>query len=186
MEKPRKLALLPAITVVMALIGTVLSGQTAEPTAAPAPQVVVTMAGHTLVPALGPDGAPLTAEDGSPVMTRIPLIDSVVTPGDRVVYDITLDNQTADAATDLQVGAQIAAEVLLDPFSITGPDGMRLDWAPAPEDPEIPPAYRPVFVMVEDELQMQADLETIRNLRITIPDLAAGAVATVAYSVTLR
>lgn len=163
------------------------AAQTASPSEVDAaaqadPMIGVTIAGFTLVPALAEDGTPALDEQGNPIINRIPLSDSVVTPGDAVLYVITLTNPTADAATDLQVGAHVAAEVLLDPYSITGPEGMAMEWS----DAETPEIFRPVFELVEGEIRMQADLETIRNLRLTLPELAPEASLQIEYTVTLR
>ena len=155
---------------------------TATDTAPPSPSVAVDIAGFTVVQAMAEDGTPLLDDAGNPVMIRIPLAESVITPGDDVVYVITLENQTPDPATTLQIGAQVAAEVLLDPYSVTSPEGLALDWA----DAESPDAFAPVFVMVEGAPVMQADLDTIRTLRLTLPELAAGAAQIIEYSVTLR
>lgn len=144
--------------------------------------ISVTIEGFTLVPALAEDGTPALDAQGNPIINRVPLIESVVTPGDAVLYVITLDNPTPDAATDLQVGAKVAAELLLDPYSITGPEGMAMEWSDA-EKPEI---FRPVFEEIEGETRMQADLETIRNLRLTLPELASEASLQIEYTSTLR
>lgn len=154
----------------------------ATDTAPPSPSVSVDIAGFTVVQAMAEDGTPLLDDAGNPVMIRIPLAESVITPGDDVVYVITLENQTPDPATTLQIGAQVAAEVLLDPYSVIGPEGLALDWA----DAESPEVFAPVFVMVEGAPVMQADLDTIRTLRLTLPELAAGAAQIIEYSVTLR
>jgi hypothetical protein len=115
-------------------------------------------------------------------MIRVALDDSVIVPGNRIHYAITLENPTPEAATDLALGAQIAPEVLLDPFAITGPEGMALEWS----DAEAPDLFRPVFEVVEGETRMLADLEAIRQLRITLPLLVSAEAATITYSVTLR
>lgn len=144
--------------------------------------ISVTIEGFTLVPALAEDGTPALDAQGNPIINRVPLIESVVTPGDAVLYVITLDNPTPDAATDLQVGAKVAAELLLDPYSITGPEGMGMEWS----DAETPDIFRPVFEEIEGEIRMQADLETIRNLRLTLPELASEASLQIEYTSTLR
>jgi uncharacterized repeat protein (TIGR01451 family) len=146
------------------------------------PVISVTIAGFTLVPALAEDGTPALDAQGNPIINRVPLVDSVVTPGDAVVYVIALTNPTPETATDLQVGAKVAAEVLLDPYSISGPEGLGMEWS----DAETPDTFRPVFEEVEGETRMQADLETIRNLRLTLPELASEASLQIEYTVTLR
>jgi uncharacterized repeat protein (TIGR01451 family) len=146
------------------------------------PVISVTIAGFTLVPALAEDGTPALDEQGNPIINRVPLVDSVVTPGDAVVYVIALNNPTPEAATDLQVGAKVAAELLLDPYSITGPEGMGMEWS----DAETPENFRPLFEENEGETRMQADLETIRNLRLTLPELAPEASLQIEYTSTLR
>lgn len=159
--------------------------QDADPVAAaqeaPA-QVQVTLAGFTLEPALAEDGTPVLDDNGDPVIQRIPLEDSVVTPGDQVLYVITLDNPTADPALDLALGAQVAGELLLDPFSFTGPEGLDIAWA----DAETPDVYRPLFEEIDGETVMTADLDALRGLRLTLPALAPAAQHNVAYTVTLR
>lgn len=142
----------------------------------------VGLTGFTLIPALTEDGTPKLDDDGTPVMIRVALDDSVIVPGDRIHYEITLENPTPEAATDLALGAQIAPEVLLDPFTITGPEGLALAWS----DAEAPDLFRPVFEVVEGETRMLADLDMIRQLRITLPVLPSTQTATIAYSVTLR
>ena len=166
----------------LALGGAAVAQDTAPAEDAAEPAVVVAMAGFTLVPALDEDGAPLLDEDGNPIILRLPLAESVITPGDAVLYVIALDNQTADIATDLQIGAQVAAEVLLDPHSVIAPEGLAMEWA----DAEAPETFRPVFEEIEGEIVMVADLETIRTLRLTLPTLDPGATALVEYTVTLR
>lgn len=158
------------------------SGEVTTQLEAVAPAISVTIAGFTLVPALAEDGTPALDAQGNPIINRVPLAESVVTPGDAVLYLITLNNPTPDPATDLQVGAKVAAEVLLDPYSITGPEGLGLEWS----DAETPEVFRPLFEEIEGEIRMQADLETIRNLRLTLPELASEASLQVGYTVTLR
>lgn len=93
----------------------------------------VAMAGYTLVPVLGDDGTQARDDQGQPVFQRRPLADSVVTPGDAILYVIRVENNTADPAKNLQIGAQVAPEVLFDPYSVSGPDvqalRMALEWA---------------------------------------------------------
>lgn len=175
-------------TLMLALIGApaAVTAQQVAPTATPpeeaATAVLVTLEGFTLIPELTEDGAPVLDDAGTPVMIRVPLAESVVTPGDRVLYVITLDNQTADPATDVQLGAQVAAEVELDPFSFTGPDGLEIAWA----DAETPDVFRPVFEQIDGEEVMTADLETLRRLQLTLPELAPTEQFQVTYFVTLR
>lgn len=166
----------------LVLAGASFAQDTAPAEDAAEPAVVVAMAGFTLLPAMDEDGAPLLDDDGNPIILRVPLAESVITPGDAVLYVITLENQTADAATDLQIGAQVAAEVLLDPYSVIAPEGLVLEWA----DAETPETFRPVFEQIEGEIVMQADLDTIRTLRLTLPALDPGAAALIEYTVTLR
>lgn len=173
---------------ILALIGApaAVTAQQVAPTATPpeevATTVLVTLEGFTLIPELTEDGAPVLDDAGTPVMIRVPLAESVVTPGDRVLYVITLDNQTADPATDVQLGAQVAAEVELDPFSFTGPDGLEIAWA----DAETPDVFRPVFEQIDGEEVMTADLEALRRLQLTLPELAPTEQFQVTYFVTLR
>ncbi|TVP69908.1 MAG: hypothetical protein EA339_13970, partial [Rhodobacteraceae bacterium] len=129
--------------------------------------VQVTFAGFTLTPDLSEDGQPVLDEDGQPVMTRLPLDDSVITPGDQVLYVITLDNPTDETATALAVAAQIPATMILDPFSITGPEGLHIAWA----DEENPTNFRPVFDEIDGQEIMAADLDLLRALRLTLPEL---------------
>lgn len=146
----------------------------------------VAMAGYTLVPVLGNDGTQARDDQGQPVFQRRPLADSVVTPGDAILYVIRVENNTADPAKNLQIGAQVAPEVLFDPYSVSGPDvqalRMALEWA----DAETPDQFRPVFVLVDDQPQMQADLATLRALRFHLPVLPVGGMAEIEYTVTLR
>lgn len=99
----------------------------------------VTTAAYTLEPELTETGAPVLDDDGEPVILRVPLDESVIIPGDVVLYVITLDNPTDDPAMNLRLGAQIAAELVLDPFSIIGPDGLVVEWA----DEENPDQFSP-------------------------------------------
>ena len=160
----------------------VLVAQDAPEATQTEPQVAVTLAGFTLAPALDEDGEPVLDDDGAPVIERVPLADSLVTPGDQVLYVITLDNQTEDPALSITLGAQVAGEVLLDPFSFAGPDGLDIAWA----DAETPDRFRPLFEEIDGETVMTADLDTLRSLRLTLPELAPEAQFLVEYTVTLR
>ena len=145
-------------------------------------QVQVTLAGFTFAPELDEDGNPVLDEDGEPVIIRVPLADSVVTPGDLVLYAITLDNATEEPALDVSLGAQVAGELLLDPFSFTGPDGLEIAWA----DEETPEDFRPLFEEIDGDVVMTADLDALRILRLTLPELAPSEQYSVEYTVTLR
>lgn len=144
--------------------------------------VQVTLAGYTLAPELTETGEPVLDDAGEPVFMRVPLDESIITPGDVVLYVITLDNATDDPAMNLQLGAQIAAELVLDPFSITGPDGLVVEWA----DGEAPDQFNPVFEEVDGEQVMTADLDALRALRLTLPELPPSDQSSVEYTATLR
>lgn len=147
-----------------------------------ATEVQVTLAGFTLAPELDDNAEPVLDEDGEPVIIRVPLADSVVTPGDAVLYVITLDNPTEEPALDVSLGAQVAGELLLDPFSFTGPEGLDIAWA----DEESPQDFRPMFEEIDGEVVMTADLDALRILRLTLPELAPSEQYSVEYTVTLR
>jgi hypothetical protein len=144
--------------------------------------IMVALAGYTLEPELDEDGVPVLDDDGQPVLLRVPLDDSVIVPGDDVLYVITLSNPTLEVAVNLQLAAQVAPEVLLDPYSFVGPEGFLLEWA----DIENPDQFRPVFVEIEGETEMQADLEVLRILRLTLPELPPTGEISIEYTVTLR
>jgi len=149
---------------------------------APPTTVQLTLAGYTLAPEMTGDGVPLLDEDGLPVILRVALDESVVTPGDEVLYVITLDNPTEEPAMNLSLDAQVAPEVLLDPFSLFGPEGLHIEWA----DAETPDLFRPVFEEIDGEQVMTADLETLRTLRLTLPELPPQEQTSIEYTVTLR
>lgn len=144
--------------------------------------VQVALAGYTLAPELSETGVPVLDDAGLPVILRVPLDDSVVTPGDQVLYVITLDNPTEDPALNLQLGAQVAGELLLDPYSITGPEGLVVEWA----DADTPDLFRPVFETIDGDVVMTADLDALRALRLTLPELAPSDQANIEYTTTLR
>ena len=153
---------------------------------APADMLSVAMAGFTLLPVMADDGTQARDDTGQPLFQRRPLADSVVTPGDAILYVIRVENSTAAPAENLQIGAQVAPELLFDPYSVAGPDAqalrMALEWA----DAETPDQFRPVFVLVDGQPQMQADLATLRALRFHLPILPVGGMAEIEYTVTLR
>ncbi len=144
--------------------------------------VQVALAGFTLEPERTETGALVLDEAGAPVMQRITLDDSTVTPGDQVLYVITVDNPTEEPAMNLQLGVQVAAELLLDPYSFIGPEGLVIDWAGA----EAPDAFAPLFVEIDGETVMNADLDDLRALRLTLPKLPPAEEFSVEYTVTLR
>lgn len=144
--------------------------------------VQITLTGFTFAPKLTESGAPALDDAGEPVILRVPLEESFVTPGDQVLYVIALDNQTEAAASNLQIGAQVAAELLLDPYSFVGPDGLLVEWA----DAETPDLFRPVFEEIDDEIVMTADLDALRALQLTLPQLPPSDQTNVEYTVTLR
>lgn len=173
----------------IALLCVLLLWGTTEPLAAqdtpadpPPLSVQVTFAGYTLIPEQSEDGQPVLDEDGQPVMTRLPLEDSVITPGDQVLYVITLDNPMPEPAMGLSVGAQISASLRLDPFSITGPENLGIEWA----DEENPTNFRPFFDEIEGQDTIAADLDTLRALRLTLPELRPEAQISIEYTATLR
>lgn len=154
----------------------------AEPAADAPTDVQVSLKGYTFAPALDEEGLPVLDEDGEPVILRVPLAESIITPGDQVLYAITLDNPTEAPAMDLSLGAVVAGELLLDPFSFTGPDGLEIAWA----DEETPAEFRPMFEEIDGEVVMTADLDALRILRLALPDLAPTEHYSVEYTVTLR
>lgn len=172
----------PAL-VLWALLLAALPAPALSETTTEAPTTVqVRLEGFTLAPALAADGTPERDESGEPVILRVPLEESVITPGDQVLYLITLDNPTAEPALDLTLTVQLAAEVQLDPFSFAGPEGLVVDWADAEDLTE----FRPIFVEVDGQTVMQADLESLRALRLTLPELPPSEQFSVEYTVTLR
>ncbi|MCC5960815.1 MAG: hypothetical protein JJU08_15890 [Rhodobacteraceae bacterium] len=144
--------------------------------------VQITLAGYTLTPELTDTGAPVLDDDGAPVMVRVPLDESVVTPGDRVLYVITLDNPTADPALNLSLGASVPAEVVLDPFSFDPAQGVLVQWA----DAQTPDTFIPLFEEIDAEHVMTADLNALRALRLALPELPPATQMHVEYTVTLR
>lgn len=148
----------------------------------PPSTVLVALAGYTLAPELTETGLPVLDDAGEPVILRVPLDESVITPGDEVLYVITVENPTDAAATNLQLGAQIAVELVLDPFNITGPEGLVSEWA----DSESPEMFRPFFEEIDGEQVMTADLDALRVLRLTLPELPPSEEFSVEYTAILR
>lgn len=148
----------------------------------PPTTVQVTLLGYTFAPELTDTGAPVLDDDGEPVILRVPLEESVITPGDQVLYVIELSNPTEEPTMNLQLGAQVAEELVLDPFSITGPEALVTEWS----DEEDPTHFRHVFIEVDGETVMQADLVALRILRLTLPELPPSAQTSIEYTVTLR
>lgn len=173
---------LRACILALVLTPAYVAAQTDIPAEDPPTSVQVTLAGYTLALELTDTGEPVLDEDGEPVILRVPLDESVVTPGDQVLYVITLDNPTEDAAMNLQLGAQVAAELVLDPFSFAAPEGLALEWA----DEESPDLFRPIFEEIDDEQVMTADLDALRALRLTLPELPPSEQMSIEYTVTLR
>lgn len=144
--------------------------------------VQVSLAGYTLEPEMTETGTPVLDDAGQPILQRISLDESVITPGDQMLYVITLENPTEETAMNLQLAVQVAAEVLLDPYSFVGSEGLIIEWA----DAETPDTFAPLFVEVEGETVLQADLDTLRALRLTLSDLPPSEEVSVEYTVTLR
>jgi uncharacterized repeat protein (TIGR01451 family) len=144
--------------------------------------IQIALSAYTLAPAQTEAGEPVVDDEGKPVFLRIPLEESVVTPGDQVIYAITVENPTEQGASNLQLGVQVASELLLDPYSLIAPDDVIFEWA----DAENPTSFQPVFVVVEDEIVMQADLDTLQALRLTLPELRPAEKLNLEYTVTLR
>jgi uncharacterized repeat protein (TIGR01451 family) len=169
-----------------ALVLEALPGQASDVSSpdaiAPQPTLQMRMAGFTLAPEVDADGAPVLDGNGLPVILRLPLEDSVLTPGEVVLYAIALDNPTTDPAHEVTLTARVAPEVLLDPFSLTGPEGLIVVWA----DDENPEAFFPLFEWIDGEWVMQADLATLRRLRLTLPPLLPTESAQIEYAVTRR
>ena len=148
----------------------------------PLDTVQVALAGFTLEPERDATGAPVLDEAGEPVMQRITLDESVVTPGDQVLYVITVTNPTEETAMNLQLGVQVAAEVMLDPYSFVGPENLVLEWA----DAENLTNFRPIFSVADGEMVLEAELDIMRALRLTLPELLPAEEISVEYTVTLR
>lgn len=154
-----------------------------DPAATPvADTVQVALSAFTLRPARDAAGAPVLDDAGQPVILRVPLDDSLLTPGEVVLYQIAVENPTDTPALDLALRAEVAAEVVLDPHSIAGPEGLALEWS----DAEAPDLFRPLFAVIDGERVMQADLDALRALRLTLPELPPAGRASVEYTVTLR
>ena len=111
MKIPETLALLTTI------LSPVMLAAQQEPKTDHTMQVAI--AGFTLAPLLTETGVAVLDNDDAPVLQRIPLDESVITPGDQVLYVIAVENPTEILAANLQLGVQIAAELLLDPYSRT-------------------------------------------------------------------
>jgi hypothetical protein len=154
----------------------------AQESEGPPDTVQVALAGYTLAPELTETGMPVLDDAGEPVMLRVPLDASVITPGDQVLYVISVENPTSEGAANLQLGVQVAAELMLDPYSFVGPEGLVIDWA----NLEAPDTFAPLFVEIGGETVMQADLDTLRALRLTLPDLPPAEDFSVEYTATLR
>ena len=148
----------------------------------PLDTVQVALAGFTLEPERTDTGAPVLDEEGNPVMQRIPLDESVVIPGEQVLYVITVENPTEEPASDLQLGVQVAAELLLDPYSFNGPAGLVIYWA----DGDALTDFAPLFAEIDGEMVLNADLDELRALRLTLPELQQSEQSSVEYTVTLR
>lgn len=148
----------------------------------PEKTVQVALEGFTLEPERDDTGAPVLNEAGEPIMQRIMLDESVITPGDQVLYVITVTNPTEESALNLQLGLQVAPELLLDPYGFVGPEGLIIDWA----DVETPDIFAPLFVEIEGETVMQADLDALGALRLTLSELPSAEEIHVEYTVTLR
>lgn len=148
----------------------------------PPETVRVALAGFTLEPERTETGVLVLDEAGEPIMQRISLDESVITPGDQVLYVITVENPTEAPAMNLQLGVQVAAEVLLDPYSFVSPQDLVLEWA----DAENPSDFRPIFGVADGETVLEADLDIMRALRLTLPELLPSEEISVEYTVTLR
>lgn len=181
--RPRGRFRLPLALAMAGLLAGPLLAQ-AGPDAVPAePDTVqVTLTAFTLHPERDAAGAPVLDDNGQPVILRVPLQDSALTPGEAVLYVIEVANPTEATAAALTLRAEVAAEVLLDPHSLVGPEGLVTDWS----DAEAPDTFRPLFAVIDGERVLQADLDALRALRLTLPDLPPDGRAQVEYTVTLR
>jgi uncharacterized repeat protein (TIGR01451 family) len=144
--------------------------------------IQIALMAYTLAQAQTDAGDPIVDDEGKPVMLRIPLEESVITPGDNVLYVIAVDNPTDQGATNLQLGVQVAPELVLDPYSFVGPTDVIFEWA----DAENPTSFQPVFVVMDNETIMQADLDALHALRLTLPELPPAEKFSIEYTVTLR
>jgi uncharacterized repeat protein (TIGR01451 family) len=169
------------IAIVLILSAAPLIAQVVPNMDAP-PTVHVQVEGFTEVPALTDTGGPRLDENGLPVFPRVPVADSIITPGDTVIYVITVENQTEQPAANMSVTAVVAAEVTLDPFSFVYADGVVVTWA----DTENPNVFRPLFEIVDGDDVMTADLDLLRFLRLQLPELPPANLTRVEYKVTLR
>jgi uncharacterized repeat protein (TIGR01451 family) len=159
-----------------------LAAQMAAMTDAPPPIVQVHLEAFTEVPELSETGLPVLDENGAPVMIRLAAAESVITPGDEVIYSITVDNQTDQPATGLLVTALVTEELVLDPFSFAGATDVIITWA----DQEEPELFRPLFEVIDGADVMVADLDMLRRLRLHLPALKPASQISVEYTVTLR
>jgi hypothetical protein len=148
----------------------------------PPAQVLARMSAHTLAPELTETGEPVLDEAGAPVFRQVALEDSILVPGETVIFVVTLENPTPDVLEDLVIGAPLAPEVRLDPFSIASIGLLTVEWA----DVETPDVFSPLFERVDGEDVLQADPDTIAALRLGVAALAPKEALDLSYSVTLR
>ncbi len=154
---------------------------TPEPDAIPE-QVQTRITAFTLVPEIAEDGAPVLDGDGAPVFLRVSLEDSVITPGETIVYVVTLANLTPDLVEDLTIHAPLAREILLDPHSIVSDGLLALDWA----GEDAPHLFAPLFEVIDGEETLQADPDMIAVLRFSLAALLPGEERDLSYVATLR
>jgi len=167
------------VSIVLCLVAHPISARSEQPEP---PPVEVRLSGYTLVPEQTADGLAVLDEVGQPVIQRVPLDDSIVKPGGLVLYVIALENLTDDPVLQMTLTAPVAPDVVLDPFSMTGTEGLIVDWAGG-DNPDL---FLPLFEEIAGEQVMQANLDALRMLRLSLPALPPSGQAWLEYTVTLR
>lgn len=112
----------------------------------------------------------------------LPITDSVIVPTDKLLYQIRLKNDNDYTLKSLVLNSELTESLELDPESITGPNGLHVEWT-SNEKKE----FLPLFVLNnKGEYILNADLDLIRYLRFTLDTLQPSDDIIIEYVVTLR
>lgn len=122
----------------------------------------------------------VTQEDGTKNIRYAPV--SAAVPGETLTYRITLENSDTQPATDVGMNLPVNANLTIDPFSISGPEGLEARFS---VDGEAFLRFSELEVEEDGEAR-PAEARDITHMKIGLSEIPAETSVSVEYDATLE
>lgn len=133
-------------------------------------------------PAVEPSAWVVTYEmvDGERQRILTSINESPTRPGDLIFYELGIVNPTDEPLENVVLSNDFPGELLLQDGSLSGPEGMRVDYTVIGDEAEY------VLIPTPENESEQPSLDMTETLRVTVPQVPANSRVLVTYAGLVR